>query len=123
MSLSMVIAALVAQAPVDARWERLFQDADGISYIDPSSITRNGNRVLGLFRVDAREEQVGTRTMVMHQLVDCAQRTYTVLPRELLRDNGSSLGAMSAAPSEQIAQQFADGGHDAAVYRRVCRLQ
>ncbi|MGQ0589420.1 MAG: surface-adhesin E family protein [Sphingosinicella sp.] len=120
MSWSMMIAALAAQAPVDARWERVFQDADGISYIDPGTIAREGGRVLALFRVDTSEEQLGTRTMVMHQVIDCTQRTYTVVTRELLRDDGSSLGAMSAAPDELFAQEFVDYGHDAAIYRRVC---
>ena len=77
--LTMIMAAMLAQAPSD-RWVEVSRDAGQTSYIDTQSIQRRGSLATAWLRTElATPLEDGERSLMFQNEFDCDGRTYALV--------------------------------------------
>ena len=137
MHLWIAIAALAAQEPATAataataatpaptapaeRWESFYSDDDGSFEVDAGRLNRDGDQVEAWVRqVYAAPTQIGMKTFVLHNRVDCRRRRAVTFSMEGFMEDGTSLGLIDYAEHERPDERVSRQGSDGAMLRRLC---
>ena len=128
MHLWIAIAALAAQEPAAPattataqRWESFYSDSDGSFEVDASRLSRVGDQVEAWVRqVYATPTQIGMKTFVLHNRVDCRRRRAVTFSMEGFMEDGTSIGLIDYAEHERPDERLSRQGSDGAMLRRLC---
>ena len=128
MHLWIAIAALAAQEPAAPattataqRWESFYSDSDGSFEVDASRLSRAGDQVEAWVRqVYATPTQIGMKTFVLHNRVDCRRRRAVTFSMEGFMEDGTSIGLIDYAEHERPDERLSRQGSDGAMLRRLC---
>ena len=129
MHLLIAIAALAAQVPAAPetaaapaeRWEPFHTDEDGSFEVDAGRLSREGDLVEAWVRqVYATPTQLGMKTFVLHNRVDCRRRRAVTYSMEGFMEDGTSLGLIDYAEHERPDERVSRQGSDGAMLRRLC---
>ena len=124
MHFLLAVAALVAQAPAaapDESWEAFHRDADGSFEVDTGRLSREGDQVEAWVRqVYARPTEIGMKTFMLHNRVDCRRRRAVTFSMEGFLEDGTSMGRLDYAEEERPDERLSRGGGDGAMLRRLC---
>lgn len=121
---TILLAALAAQvlpAPGTVRWEPLADESSGPSFIDPGSLTRDGDVVRFRSRSDRRVVAAdGIRMLVVQAAIDCRRRMVGFGGGDAYGEGGRFLYSIPVGPGAVQFQPLpASPGVDQ-VFRRVC---
>ena len=120
MHLLLAIAALAAQAPAE-HWEVFHSDAGSSLEVDTSRLSREGDQVEAWVRqVYATPTQLGIKTFVLHNQVDCRRRRAVTFSMEGFFEDGTSMGRLDYAEDERPNERVSRQGGDGAMLRRLC---
>jgi hypothetical protein len=130
MHLWIAIAALAAQEPAAAaaaaaapaeRWESFYSDDDGSFEVDAGRLSREGDQVEAWVRqVYATPTQLGMKTFVLHNRVDCRRRRAVTFSMEGFFEDGTSIGLIEYGEHERPDERLSRQGSDGAMLRRLC---
>jgi len=121
----MVGAALIAQAlPATAsvRWEEVLPaDNSGRNFVDPTSLSRDGERVRFLMRsVGHQTNADGAAAFNMRVEIDCRARTFTLLVADSYRPDGTLLASVALTPEQLQPTPVAEINDQDRLLPRVC---
>ncbi|MEA3011489.1 MAG: hypothetical protein QOD42_34 [Sphingomonadales bacterium] len=124
MATTILLAALAAQtlpAPGAVRWERVAEESSGPSFLDPASLTRDGDVVRFLSRTDRRiVARDGIHVLVVQAAIDCRRRMIGFSAGDAYGEGGRFLFSVPVRPGGDRFQPLpASPGVDQ-VFRRVC---
>ena len=95
-------AAQMLPAPAAVRWEKVAEEADGHSFLDPASIRREGDLARLVVRTDLRAARPDTiRMLVLRIAIDCRRRTIGIQSGDSYAEDGSFVRSVEA-PSGAI---------------------
>ena len=113
-------AALLAQPAPERRWERIGAEPIGEAFIDPASISRQGDVVSVTMRHVFPRVTGGIKSLISFGTVDCAARTRTATRLEGYREDGSLQRAVELPPERRMAGPVGTSPVDEALIRRAC---
>ena len=118
----LAVAALAAQSTASAEhWEAFHQDSSGSFEVDTSRLSRDGDQVEAWVRqISARPTELGMKTFVLHNRVDCRRRRAVTFSMEGFLEDGTSMGRIDYAENERPNERVSREGHDGAMLRRLC---
>ena len=126
MAMTILLAALAAQALPTPRavaaWETLPDDAAGHYFLDPASISRDGDIARALVRGVANQVQAsGRKTMMMRFRIDCRARAIGIEAADGYDAAGRLLGSQRIPPEQVASAPIGDRASLAALADRACR--
>jgi hypothetical protein len=124
MMMTILLAAIAAQilpAPGTVRWEQVADESSGPSFIDPASLTRDGDVVRFVSRSDRRVVAGdGIRMLVVQAAIDCRRRMVGFSGGDAYGEGGRFLYSIPVGSGAVAFQSLpASPGVDQ-VFRRVC---
>jgi len=121
IALALALAAQAPPSPDATQWELVGDDDIATLSIDPARLTRTGDRVNLVLRLDMKtEESDGLRVLLSFGVVDCAARTRTVYRMEGFRMDRSLIDVHDVPADRRETNLFGDGPLDTAVFERAC---
>jgi hypothetical protein len=128
MTMTILLAALAARilpAPGPARWEPLIEESQGVTYIDPASLARDGDIVRFTTRTEltARagdDDAGGVNMLVGRMAIDCRRRLIGMVERDLYDAGGRFVQSMPAEAGGIVFHPLADIPIPDRVRQRVC---
>ena len=123
MTITLFLAALALQslpAPTLPRWQTIGGGETGSYAVDPESISRSGDEVSALVRIDVtRGERTGARVGgVLRYVYDCRADTLRVEAGDLYDATGRFLGAAPLTSALRTARPVPPGSRDLPNERR-----
>jgi len=112
--------ALPAQEGV--HWELLIRDRDNRGlFIDPTSISRNGDIVHFTGRIDGRVAgSPETRFMIIRAAIDCGRRSIAMLAGDAYAEDGRRIATRRIQPSEVTYEAIGRDQGFSLFHTRVC---
>jgi opacity protein-like surface antigen len=118
-------AAAAAQAPAPAQrfnWVEVVRHGSGPVFIDPSTVSREGNFVTVMSRSDFDEVQEdGTKSFVVRYRYDCVNRTSDLVYLEARDGNGAIMVSGDIEAADREVEPVPANSPNAAILARVCR--
>jgi hypothetical protein len=113
--------ALAIAAPAQARWTKLFDEAEESTFVDLSSARRGQGETLIWIRHDfPRARGQGIRSVRDQWLVNCRARTFTMFALVSYDGRGRIVKAEAIRAEQRHAAPIVAGSRMDRVFRAVC---
>lgn len=121
--IAILISALAAQLlpePSSVRWEMMVEESHGPSFVDPASITRDGDIVRFLNRTDRNvDDGSGVRMIVVRVAIDCRRRMIGMMQGDTYDGAGHLISSIDP-PGDVQFQPLPESPGGIRVFQRMC---